>query len=208
MISRYLSCVLAASLAFACVSPVLALSQAEAGSIAEKVLALNDPQATAAFQALNAKGVFKVSETAGDAGREIAFRVLELNDAALNAAFNYLKGKGAFELAPVGGLTPADRIAIDAARQAAAQCKATMDTINPLVDEYNASWIPGRIKIRRQISATIEQARAYLDRAQADFKPYLKRTEPEITAVGGVVSSANTEFNSYIRWWNETFANQ
>jgi hypothetical protein len=201
----YVSLLLALALSSA---PVFALSQAEATAIAEKVIGLNDAEATKAFQALNEKGVFKVSDSAGDVAREIAFRVLELNDPALNGAFNYLKGKGAFEQPPVGGLTAQDRIKMDAARQAAAACRGQLDLINPLVAEYNASWIPGRLRIRKQIGVTLEQARAYLNRAQGHFAGYGNRTEPEIRAVGAEVEGARKEFNEYIDWWNTEFANQ
>lgn len=202
--SRFLSVCLTLALA----GQAFALSQSEATAIAEKVLALNDAAATAAFQTLNAKGVFQVSDTAGDAAREIAFRVLELNDQSATQAFNLLKSRGAFELTPVGGLTAADQAALAAVRQACAQSTSEMDRINPLVDEYNASWIPGRLKIRKEISATIERARAYLNRAQTRFQPYLKRTEAEIVAVSKEVNAVLKEFNSYVNWWNDTFANQ
>lgn len=208
MFSTLKTALLTACVSLTIAGSALALSQAEAGSIAERVLALNDATATQAFQTLNARGVFAVTDTAGDAAREIAFRVLELNDANATAAFNLLKGKGAFELAPVGGISAADRAALDGARAAASQCQSEMDRINPLVDEYNASWIPGRLKIRKEISATIERARAYLNRAQSRFNPYLKRTEAEVLAVGKEVNSALKEFNSYVKWWNDTFANQ
>lgn len=202
---RVLACVLAASIG---AGAAFALSQAEATTIAQKVIALNDPQATAAFKALDAKGVFKVDGTAGDAAREVAFRVLDLNDAALNQSFTYLKSKGVFEAAPNGQPTAADQLALDETRSAAAQCKAAMDRINPLVDEYNASWIPGRLRIRKEISATIEQARQYLDRAQAAIGRVSDRTTPAAVAMASSVESTRKEFNSYIEWWNTTFANQ
>jgi hypothetical protein len=186
--------------------PAFSLSQTEASAIAQRVVALNDAEATRAFNALNQRGIFAVSETAGDPVREIAFRVLEASDAALNAAFNYLKTRGVFDALVSPGLSPADRIALEEVRSAAAACEQELDRINPLVDEYNASWIPGRLRIRKLIGRTIEQARAYLQRAQGRFSPLSARTEPEVKAVGEFVERARKEFNEYIEWWNREFA--
>lgn len=184
----------------------MALSQDEVNAIADKVLTLNDPAANQAFNTLREKGVLAVSATSGDPAREIAFKVLELNDANVTAAFNLLKSKGAFEIAT--GLTPTERIAVQEILATIARCQGEFDKINPLVEEYNRSWIPGRIRIRNQISRTIEQSRAYLQRAQSQFSPFSKRTEPELKSVGAQVERTRLEFNDWIAWWNRTFPAQ
>lgn len=186
---------------------ILALSHQEAAAIAQRVIALNDGEATRSFNTLNERGIFRVTETSGDVAREIAFRVLELNDPALNQHFNLLRSKAVFEVSGGSSLTAAERQALEDVRASLSRCQVEMDRINPLVDEYNASWIPGRLRIRKQISTVIEQARAYLTRAQRGMTGFANHAAPDVQAVRDQVERTRREFSEYIDWWNREFAN-
>jgi len=180
--------------------PVLALSQDEARAIAERVIALGDPEATRAFQELNEKGIFKVTDTCGDPPREIAFRILEQCDQQLSQGFTCLRSKGVFGEV----LSQEHRGVLNEVRAAMAAGLRSLERANAQHELFRTRAIyfgDAKKAIKKEIDEAWINNKVATDRLEL----LKNRQEPEVLAAGKDLANAWKTYESWASFWNANF---
>lgn len=183
-------------------SPAFALTNADVHGIASKVLGLNDPKATQAYQVLNENFIFHVDGMTAEARKEIAFRVLNTNKEPVTAAFRVLDALGIFGEAGPTHVIPADKDALAKVREAMERARQHMSGLSSKISTLGGFYVRDREGIYSSYSSQLDSMGSAVVDAKNLFKPYEGRTEPEFTAVKKELEGLESQMEYYYNWWN------